>query len=351
MVGRRRASSKDALVRGPGTPGRRQPAWRRRILGRCNAAIKKHPQTLSVNLWITRRDRIDRAEGIDVVWTERTLTMMDRNTSGNEIGSFTAALLAETPALAFAVATYGPHGKVVRVVQARLPVSDEESLRRLLPWLKARNADGNAIWCRPAADDHPWIFLDDLPARHAHLITGKYAAVAVETSPGNAQAWICADRALTREERQTINRALAQRCGADPFAISEPRWGRAPGFWSGKAGRPWTALKAISIPERARFDPTPYYDIESAAALSRAPGPSAGLPPPTRPLRPRAGRKEGVDESAREFAYACHALRAGVPAETVAERVARHAYARGKRPSLDASFKYARRLVEAAAMA
>jgi hypothetical protein len=65
-----------------------------------------------------------------------------------------------------------------------------EDLERVAPWLRARNANGCAIWSRPSAQAHPWLFLDDLPAQKAVTVTKKYAALAVETSPDNAQVWI-----------------------------------------------------------------------------------------------------------------------------------------------------------------
>jgi hypothetical protein len=59
-------------------------------------------------------------------------------------------------------------------------------------------------------------------------------------------------------------------------------------------------------------------------------------------------RSDGSDESAREFAYAIHALRAGTASERVVERVAAHALQRGKRRTLEACRLYAERTVRAA---
>lgn len=258
--------------------------------------------------------------------------------SGNPLEKFCAALLNVlngTPAIEFAAASYGPAGKVERVEPGRMPVSGLADLERVAPWLRARNANGCAIWCRPAAEAHPWVFLDDLPLAMAQRTAAKYAALVVETSPNNAQVWIRAARDLTREQRQDVSRALAGLIGADPHAIAEPRWGRAPSFKSGKPGgdRFWTRLLADSSAQGALFDPTPY--------LSNPPL-GGRVPLFSRP----SVRSNGPDESAREFSYALHALRAGVASERVVERVAAHAAARGKRGTLEACRLYAEKTVE-----
>ena len=190
---------------------------------------------------------------------------------GNPLERFCLALLIGTPSVEFAAAQYGAAGKVEQVIQGRMPVTSCEDLERVTRWLRARNANSAAIWARPAAETHPWVFLDDLPAAKAVTVAKKYAALAVETSAGNAQVWIRADRDLSRDQRQDVSRALAQLIGADPHAIAEPRWGRAPSFKSGKPGcdRFWTQLLADSSAQGALFDPTPYLSV------------SPSHPPPT----------------------------------------------------------------------
>ena len=264
--------------------------------------------------------------------------------SGNPLEKFCAALLNGTPAIEFAAASYGPAGKVERVEPGRMPVKGGEDLARVVPWLRGRNANGAAIWARPAAQvqAHPWVFLDDLPLAMAQRTAAKYAALVVETSPGNAQVWIRAARDLSREQRQDVSRALAGLIGADPHAIAEPRWGRAPGFRSGKSGRPWTRLIADSSTQDVLFDPTPYL---SAPAPSPPNGGRVVLSPGS---GSRSDRAEGADESAREFAYAIHALRAGTASERVVERVMAHALSRGKRDTVEACRRYAEKTVEKA---
>lgn len=256
---------------------------------------------------------------------------------GNPLEKFCAALLTGTPALEFAAASYGPTGKVERVEPGRMSVNGLADLERVAPWLRARNVNGCAIWCRPAAEAHSWVFLDDLPLAMAQRTAAKYAALVVETSSGNAQVWIRAARDLTREQRQDVSRALAGLIGADPHAIAEPRWGRAPGFRSGKSGRPWTRLIADSGAQSALFDPTPYLSVSPSHP------PLGGRVSLHAKLSERAG---GPDESAKEFAYALHALRAGVASERVVERVAAHAISRGKRGTAEDCWLYAQKTVE-----
>ena len=261
--------------------------------------------------------------------------------SGNPLAKFCAAFLNGTPVIEFAAASYSLAGKVERVEPGRMPVGNLGDLERVAPWLRARNANGCAIWARPAAEAHPWVFLDDLPAQKAVTVTKKYASLAIETNTGNAQVWIRADRDLSRDQRQDVSRALAKLIGADPHAIAEPRWGRAPSFKSGKPGcdRFWTRLLADSSAQGALFDPTPYLSVSPSHP------PLGGRVPLHEKLSDRAG---GSDESAKEFAYALYALRAGTRPERVVARVAAHAMNRGKRGTAEACRLYAERTVRAA---
>ena len=251
--------------------------------------------------------------------------------------TFIAALLTGTPALAFASARYDADCRVDGVLPAKREAGSVEDFEILAPWLRRQNAQGEAIWCRPAPDAHPWLFLDDLDPAKARGIAAKYAAVVVQTSPNNAQVWLLAARPLDCDQRKTVNLALARLVGADPGAVTEPRWGRCPGFRSGKSGRPWTNLLAAT-PDGLRFDPSPHLSpLSPLARGGRVVSPSA-----------RAGGSESPNESAREFAYAIHALRAGTASERVVERVAAHALQRGKRGTPEACRAYAERTVSAA---
>lgn len=248
-----------------------------------------------------------------------------------QILDFTVFLLTYAGAVEYAAAEYGSDGRVSRVLPAHLVVRGQDDITRLLPWLRAKNAGGHNIWARPAAPDHPLIMLDDLPSGRAIAVTRKYAGTAVETTPGNAQVWIVCDRMLTRKERQDVACALCARIGSDPGAISEPRWGRLPGFKQKKPGKTgWTNLLAVNT-EGRHFNPGPFLTASAPLSAPR--------------LREAGGgfTSEHGDVSRREFAFACHSLRAGLPPDVVAQRIADHVAATGRRKSRD----YARRTVAA----
>ncbi|MDD5000129.1 MAG: DNA-primase RepB domain-containing protein [Thiomonas arsenitoxydans] len=253
-------------------------------------------------------------------------------------------MLQHASELEFAAAHYVLPGadksKVDRVVESRLRVRSIDQMAALLPWLRAQNANGLNIWSRPAASlkAHPLLMLDDLPTPRAQTIARKYRAAAVETSPGNCQVWLCCDRPLDRVQRQDVLRRLCDLVGSDPGAISEPRWGRLAGFRQQKPEKPgsWTNLLSISH-GAPLFDPTPHL------VGQRDGGGGRSLPALGRAVVP-SFVSDGEDMSRREFGYACHALRSGLPAHIVEERIAAHVAASGRSKSRD----YAQRTVAAA---
>jgi hypothetical protein len=180
--------------------------------------------------------------------------------------------------------------------------------------------------------------LDDLQRDRALAVANKYRAAIIETSPGNCQCWLTCSRSLTREQRQDVLRVLCDLVGADSGAISEPRWGRLPGFKQTKPEKvpTWTNLLSISS-DAALFEPTPY--------LQRADGGSRpSLRPPGGRVVPSSSLFDGADMSRREFSYACHALRAGVNPAVIEQRIAERVSASGRHKSRD----YAARTVRAA---
>ncbi len=258
---------------------------------------------------------------------------------------FVQFMLSHTPELEFAGAHYvlppgADKSQVKRVLESRLRVRSLDDLGRLLPWLRAQNAsEGLNIWVRPAAalEGHPFLMLDDLPTARARAVGNKYRCAVVETSPGNHQVWLTCSRGLTREQRQDVLRVLCELVGADSGAISEPRWGRLPGFKQTKPEKvpTWTNLLEISS-DAALFEPTPYLH-QRADGGSR---PSL-RPPPGGRVVPSSSLFDG---SRREFSYACHALRAGVNPAVIEQRIAERVSATGRRKSRD----YAARTVAAA---
>lgn len=263
---------------------------------------------------------------------------------------FIEFMLAHVPQLEFAAAWYSVQTlKVERVAAGRMPCTSQQDFERIAPWLRGQNAGGANIWVRPAASSptSPVVMLDDLPSTLAARVVGKYQGLAVETSQGNAQAWLVCCQAMSREQRQHAARKLAALAGADPDATSEPRWGRLPGFQQRKPGKSgWTNLLRVSGPDTPTLDPTPYLsDFEPAA------------PRPGPPLPPMGGRGASLasrpdtpdrDEHRVEFAFACHALRRGEPAEQIVASLASRALARGKRSNLAQAMEYANKTLDAA---
>jgi len=169
-------------------------------------------------------------------------------------------MLAAAPApLEVAAAHYSAIGRVDRVRVGKLKVAVQADYDRLRPWLRHENAGGSNIWIRPAVAEHALVMLDDLPPATARAIASKYRALAVETSPDNAQVWIFCSSVLAREQRQDVARSLCRLVGSDPGAISEPRWGRLVGYRQRKPGKEGFLTRIISTasPDRPALDPAP----------------------------------------------------------------------------------------------
>jgi hypothetical protein len=256
-------------------------------------------------------------------------------------------MLSHVSLIEFAAARYvlGEDGRsrVHSVKTARRTVQVLDDLDALLPWLRAQNAsEGLNIWVRPASslEAHLLLMLDDLPLSSAQAVAHKYRCAAVETSSRNHQVWLVANQPLSREQRQDVAKALCRRIGSDPGAISEPRWGRLPGFKQMKPEKPSSWTNLLSISTAALFNPTPYLVSKCDGGRRSLPAPGAGGVPSAS----GASGREGVDMSRREFAFACHALRAGVDPAAVEQRIAEHVDATDRRKSRD----YAARTVAAA---
>ena len=236
-----------------------------------------------------------------------------------------------------AAAHYDPAGRVDRVREGKRRIESVADYDRLRPWLRHENASGSNIWIRPAVPAHAFVMLDDLPTAIARAIVRKYRALAVETSPNNTQVWIVCARPLTREERQDVARSLCRLTGSDPGAISEPRWGRLAGYRQKKPGKEgfMTRVIAASGNEKPPLDPTPHLAASSSPPRGAAVVASCSVS--------TSGGKDR-DESRREFAFACHALRRGMPPEEIESRIAAHVAETGRRKSRD----YAARTVAAA---
>lgn len=108
---------------------------------------------------------------------------------------------------------------------------DTETTRRSIPWLRARNAGGAAIYIRPHGEHHLSL-VDDLTADAVQQMksTGFEPALVVETSPGNFQAWLNHGTTLDKRTSTAAARTLAEKFGGDPGAADWRHFGRLAGF-------------------------------------------------------------------------------------------------------------------------
>lgn len=196
----------------------------------------------------------------------------------------------------------------------------------LLPFLRARNAQGCHIFCRPVESLEPYYLLvDDIDQARLdlqHKLDGRFRAgrMIVESSPANFQVWIHSDRPLTNDEKTY----WLGRFGSDPGATPRGRWGRMPGFRNRKDkyhhsdGWPlakliWVRADAVEIP---RMD-------DSILSATRPPVPSvtthnshAGIP--QRSDFERYHHNDGtVDQSRVDFAFALTLMRFNIPDDQI----------------------------------
>lgn len=112
---------------------------------------------------------------------------------------------------------------------------DEAALLKSVPWLRAKNAEGAAIYLRPKGE-HPYSLVDDLTAESIERMRGERftPAIVVETSPANFQAWLNHGETLDRRTSTAAARELATRFGGDPGAADWHHFGRMAGFTNRK---------------------------------------------------------------------------------------------------------------------
>lgn len=211
---------------------------------------------------------------------------------------------------------------------------------------------------------HCWLMVDDVPTADALAFAARRAALVIETSPGNTQLRILADRPLPMAERTQAQRVLRAHLHGDPGSISGDKWGRLPGYRNVKperdcwtnllrhdlAARPVSAatLLAAAVPAPA-FDPLPSAPGRGCVPLGQgSPAPRSGAG-----ARPQVGWSvlpDGVDadRSARHFAFACHSLRRGENPASITRKIAERALQDGKRPNETAAMAYALGVVAAA---
>ncbi|GMV70082.1 RepB family DNA primase [Bordetella bronchiseptica] len=113
----------------------------------------------------------------------------------------------------------------------------EADIMKSLDWLKRENFKGCDIYVRPARSaPSRLILVDDLSmGTLARLQAGPYsAAVTVQTSPGNYQAWIKLDDDMPADVRREVARHLAREYGGDPNSADSAHYGRLAGFTNRK---------------------------------------------------------------------------------------------------------------------
>ena len=226
-------------------------------------------------------------------------------------------------------------------------------------WARALSGGCGVHW-RPAGADAA--LLDDLDEATALGVTAKYRAVGIETSPSSYQAIIATGRALARIEQHRVQSALVQRLHAagrhaDRGATGAGQYARLPGFpHPGHGGRVVRllgssgALLPLLDPDAVLGSGCGTPKPAEAAGRRRA----SACSRPGVPGRPRSGgwgkaAKDGPADHAggseRDYAWACSEIRAGADLETLTDRLAAAALARGKRHDEAGAQDYARRTI------
>jgi hypothetical protein len=103
---------------------------------------------------------------------------------------------------------------------------EKETIQRSIPWLRAKNAAGAAIYVRPHGEHHLSLVDDlNLDAVRRMKMSGFEPTLVVETSPSNSQAWLNHGTALDKKTSTAAAKTLA-----DPGAADWRHFGRLAGF-------------------------------------------------------------------------------------------------------------------------
>ncbi len=257
----------------------------------------------------------------------------------------------------------------------RIGTADAALLRRtlapgadpagLLAWAGWQQVHEHAqILVRPAPEaPHPWLLADDIPIAAALAFSGRQAALVIETSPGNCQLRVLADRALSMSDRTVAQRALRKHLAGDPGSIAGDKWSRLPGYRNVKPGRDcWTNLLRHGLTA---------CPVSAAALLAQAQAvPGCGSAPALAPLtsalgqgrcgqgqgspagraaaggaRPEAGPADHAGGSKIDFAWACAQIRAGADPQSIIGAITAAALGRKKRSNEAGCMEYAERTI------
>ena len=204
---------------------------------------------------------------------------------------------------------------------------DEATVLKSVPWLRAKNAEGAAIYVRPKGE-HQYSLIDDLTAdagKRMHA-EGFTPAIVVETSPANFQAWLNHGDVLDKRTSTSAARALAERFGGDPGAADWRHFGRLAGFTNRKpsyadalglypyvrvfvaTGKPYSVAKSFLAWVRGRTDGTARPTLGNDVVSHTSPPSISAF---------REDPKYGGDGHRIDMAFAVSALANGTSEESI----------------------------------
>ena len=229
---------------------------------------------------------------------------------------------------------------------------------KILAFCAAQQINAQAqIWIRPASDaSHPWLFADDVPIDVALRFAARRAALVIETSPGNCQLRILADRPMTPAERTQAQRVLRLHLGGDGGSISGGKWGRLAGYVNQKPGKTgwWTRLlcldlapqpvsAALLLAQAQALAPTPaFFPREGGEGVRPHGSCSVGRGQSDGPATAPGGSHD-------DFRFACDQIRSWTDQQTIISAITAAAMSRGKRRNESGCREYAERTVRNAA--
>ena len=237
------------------------------------------------------------------------------------------------------------------------PGADPAGLLGWAGWQQVHERAQILIRPDPAAS-HPWLLADDIETAAALAFAVRRAALVIETSPGNCQLRVLADRPLSLPDRTMAQRALREHLHGDPGSIAGDKWSRLPGYRNAKPGRDgcWTNLLRSDL---AGARPV------SASALLAGCGSAPALAPLTSALgqgrcaqgqgspaprsgagaRPVDGPADHAGGSKIDFAWACAQIRAGADPQSIIGAITAAALGRKKRSNEAGCMEYAERTI------
>lgn len=112
---------------------------------------------------------------------------------------------------------------------------DPADILKSVPWLKAKNMEGAAVYIRPFGE-HRLSLIDDLKPEILPILKseGFQPCLVVQTSPNNYQVWLDHGRKLPKELSTAVARALAGRFGGDLGSADWRHFGRLAGLTNRK---------------------------------------------------------------------------------------------------------------------